>query len=560
MTELERRRLAALNSFRVMDSRPDPSLDRITALAAELMQAPIALVSLVDDKRQWFKSRHGLDACSTPREQAFCAHALELEPNAVMVVEDAAADPRFADNPLVTGPPYIRFYAGALLTDSKGFRLGTLCVIDTVARSRPSNGTLSRLRVLAQSVVDKLERDRALRLVSEQRRLLALVEVISGVGHWRYEIATGGVNWSDEVFAIHGVRRGEFDPGGEGWLSFFRQADRATLRDLLTAAQRDKTGYEFELAITRPDGVAREIAARATCELNDKGEVEAIFGVIQDVTERNQTIRDVRKGEARYRLLTDHMADVVTRIRLDGGSNYISPAIESLIGYTPAEMNGRTAQSFVYGPDQPLIAETFAALAAGQDQATVQLRAVHRDGHPVWVETRFKLLRDEDDRPAEMVAVIRDIADRKVLEAAAAVKSEFLANMSHELRTPLTSIIGFTGLANAQAGLTGLARDYVQGPALHRQRHSGLFQAGSRARHPAAGAGRGGAAVPLHPRAPHSAGGRQGPPADAQAGRPGGYHPAARPRPGQADPAEPGRQCGEVHRPRRGRAAGRLRH
>ena len=472
MTELERRRLTALHSYRVLDTEPEAAFDRITDLAADLFDAPIALVSLIDESRQWFKSRHGLGACATPREQAFCAHALELEPHAVMVVEDASADPRFADNPLVTGAPHIRFYAGALLTDAEGHALGTLCVIDTAPRPRPAEADLARLKMLAKIVVDSLQRLRADRLISEQRRLLSMVEHMSGVGHWRYAVRTGRVTWSDEVYRIHGLGRRRFDPSYEGWLSLFHDEDLPILHGLLLGAIRDHAGYEFELRIKRADGEVREVASKATVEVDERGEVVAVFGVIQDVTDRNRALREVVRGEARYKLLADNMADVVTRIRLDGGSSYISPAVETLIGYTPAEMNGRPAQDFVYAPDQPQILETFAALAAGQDEATVQLRATHRDGHPVWVETRFRLLRDANGQPAEMVAVIRDIEDRKRLEAeltlareaaetAAEVKSQFLANMSHELRTPLTSIIGFTGLAGGQRDLKGLARDYV---------------------------------------------------------------------------------------------------
>ncbi|WP_310539602.1 GAF domain-containing protein, partial [Phenylobacterium sp.] len=138
MIELsEAARLCALDDYQVLDSAPEPAFDRLTALAADLFQAPIALVSLVDAERQWFKSRHGLDAVETPRSQAFCAHALPLAPGATLVVEDATRDPRFSSNPLVTGDLGIRFYAGAVLTGSDGHNLGTLCVIDTKPRPSP---------------------------------------------------------------------------------------------------------------------------------------------------------------------------------------------------------------------------------------------------------------------------------------------------------------------------------------------------------------------------------------------------------------------------------------
>jgi GAF domain-containing protein len=128
----EPQRLEALRRLLILDTPPEERFDRIVRFAAEEFDAPIALVSLVDRDRQWFKARVGLEVCETSRDAAFCAHAI-LEPE-VMVVEDALADPRFADNPLVLGPPHIRFYAGSPLVVD-GRRVGTLCVIDTRPRA-----------------------------------------------------------------------------------------------------------------------------------------------------------------------------------------------------------------------------------------------------------------------------------------------------------------------------------------------------------------------------------------------------------------------------------------
>lgn len=123
----------ALHSTGLLDTRASESFDRVTRLAAALFDVPIALVSLVDDDRQWFKSCVGLDVSQTPREYAFCDHTIRTAQ--VMVVEDAVQDPRFAGNPLVMGEPRIRFYAGAPLVLSSGQTLGSLCIIDRSPRS-----------------------------------------------------------------------------------------------------------------------------------------------------------------------------------------------------------------------------------------------------------------------------------------------------------------------------------------------------------------------------------------------------------------------------------------
>lgn len=125
-------RLQALRELLILDTPPEERFDRIVAFAAHEFDVPIALVSLVDRNRQWFKSRFGLAACETARDISFCGHAL-LETE-TLLIPDALRDDRFADNPLVVGPPHIRFYAGAQLVLPSGHVVGTLCMIDTRPR------------------------------------------------------------------------------------------------------------------------------------------------------------------------------------------------------------------------------------------------------------------------------------------------------------------------------------------------------------------------------------------------------------------------------------------
>lgn len=212
MEAREALRIEALRSFAVLDAQADAAIHRLAQLAQSLFDAPIALVSLVDEDRQWFKARLGLEAPETPRDHAFCAHTITQAPETVMVVEDATADPRFADNPLVTGAPDIRFYAGATLSTKEGHNLGTLCVIDTKPRPRPDEAALERLKLLARIVVDEFELAKAHRQTREKQRLLELAETMAGVGYWRLELDNNTVTWSDAVYAIHGLSRDTFDP------------------------------------------------------------------------------------------------------------------------------------------------------------------------------------------------------------------------------------------------------------------------------------------------------------------------------------------------------------
>lgn len=160
--EAERARLAALRRYDVLDSPPEDDFDRLTRLAALIYDVPIALISFVDEERQWFKSRLGLDACETPRSASFCQHAIRGE--TTLIIEDAPAHPLVCQSPLVTGPPHLRFYAGAPLITPDGHKLGTLCILDTVPRPGFAPRACQALEALAAIGVNELE----LRLASRK--------------------------------------------------------------------------------------------------------------------------------------------------------------------------------------------------------------------------------------------------------------------------------------------------------------------------------------------------------------------------------------------------------
>ncbi len=148
-------RLAALAEYGVEVALAEPGFERLVQLAANVFDVPIALVSLVETERQLFAARVGLDVCETSRDLSFCAHAILQD--GIMVVQDATEDVRFKDNALVTGEPFIRFYAGAPLQSPLGHKLGTLCIIDTKPRASFSESSRRNLTDLAALVLDKLE-------------------------------------------------------------------------------------------------------------------------------------------------------------------------------------------------------------------------------------------------------------------------------------------------------------------------------------------------------------------------------------------------------------------
>lgn len=165
----EAERLAELRVYDILDTPPEPAFDALVELASEICGAPFALMTLVDEQRQWFKAKVGFDATETDREVAFCAHAICQD--GLFTVEDALLDPRFSDNPFVTGEPRVRFYAAAPLTTPTGHNIGTLCIIDRVPR-RLTELQARTLSTLGAQVAAQLQLRAALRRSKQQEAAL----------------------------------------------------------------------------------------------------------------------------------------------------------------------------------------------------------------------------------------------------------------------------------------------------------------------------------------------------------------------------------------------------
>jgi len=210
LPENETERLEALREYRILDTGAEQAYDDITTLAAYLCEVPIALISLVDESRQWFKSKLGLNRQETPRDVAFCAHAiLQSEP---LIVRDALKDTRFADSALVTRAPNIRFYAGFPLASPEGYTLGTLCAIDRKPR-RISAEQKTAMQALARQVMALLELRRVSTRMADALEKVKMLHGLLPICAWCKRIRDDHGYWSQVETYIHEHTGADFTHG-----------------------------------------------------------------------------------------------------------------------------------------------------------------------------------------------------------------------------------------------------------------------------------------------------------------------------------------------------------
>ena len=282
-------RLARLRALAVLDTEPEPLFDSFTRLAARVCGAPIALISLVDHERQWFKSCVGVAVRETPRDLAFCAHAILDE--ALMEVPDARLDARFASNPFVTGEPGVRFYAGAPITMPGGERIGSLCVVDH--QPRTLDATQRRVLVeLAAAVAQALVMRDTNSLKAVERALRASQTLldrtgrISGVGGWELDLATRVLRWTDQTCRIHDLAPGH-QPTLEEAIHYYTPESRSVIDQAVQDGMAHGRGWDLELPLVTATGRAIWVRALGEVDFED-GRPVRLFGAFQDITARRE--------------------------------------------------------------------------------------------------------------------------------------------------------------------------------------------------------------------------------------------------------------------------------
>lgn len=457
----EAARLAALHEYGVLDTPAEPDFDGLTALLAAVLGVPIALISIVDSDRQWFKSSYGLAATETPRELSFCGHVVAMD--RPLVVDDASKDERFHDNPFVTGDPHVRFYAGMPLRSEDGYVLGTLCALDDEPRAL-TESQKKLLETLARQVTVLLELRRHNAELERQREQQAALQTQLQASLQDKETLLGQVREAKEALELRvkertlELARSEEDLAvtvdslGDGVIATDREGRvvrmnrvaeqltgvsaaeaRGRALDEVFRISNDETGAALESPVAR---VLREqtiigasqhtllhgragdcpIAENAAPIRGADGEIRGVVLVFRDVRSERATRNALRESESKYRTLYDNLADMCATIDIESDRIVdCNQTFATRLGYTKDELVGHGLSKIYEQRSREAQAEDRAGYARSRELHDRERVLLRKDGSRLEASLSARLQESKTGRALSM-AVWRDISSRKQAE------------------------------------------------------------------------------------------------------------------------------------------------
>jgi PAS domain S-box-containing protein len=392
-----------LEEYHILDTLSEPEFDRLTQLAALICETPISLITILTDKKQWFKSKVGLDIDSTPIEHAFCNHAIRQSD--IFEIPDATKDERFAENPLVTSAPDIRFYAGYPLLDKNGFALGTLCVIDKQPR-RLTEHQRQALRLLAQEAMDVI-RLRAYKETYEE--FFELVPEMLCMVDMQGNFMQVNPAWEN---VLH-YKSEELI--GRNVLSLIHPDDIAPTKAALAMLGNGQTVTGFVNRYRSRDGSYRSL------EWNSRAVGKLIFASSKDVTKELKARENMQRSEERYRMLTELVSDYVYAARIEGDQLYlewVSDNVQRILGYSFEELRvPGTWESIVWPEDAQRIIRGKNRLHDSEEKIN-EYRVTTKAGEVRWMRDYNRIVRRESDTKGYIIGATKDITTEKKAEIA----------------------------------------------------------------------------------------------------------------------------------------------
>ncbi len=451
--ENEKQRLNFLQSLQIMDSGPDQLYDDITLLASEIFNTPIALISLVDDKRQWFKSKVGLEVSETPREVAFCAHAIYQ--TQVFVVSDASKDNRFKENPLVTGCPNIRFYAGAPLKMANGHALGTICVIDSKPR-QISEKEENLLNALARQVVSQIE----LAAAKSQATRLEVCLNSTNVGVWDWDVEKNMLTWDESMYHLYDMDPKSFSGAYDAWEKSLYLEDKQTAVQEIKLALNGTKEFDTRFRIKTPSEEVRYIAARGTVFFSSDKKPLRMIGVnwnVSQETEKDVLLKSVFNNSIHPLVIISPIGKILT----------VNESFATLLKHEVMSLEKLTLMELILD-EKAKIANTIKQIVetktSGITSLETRLRTVSGDDVPVQIKAQ--LILDFVGNPKHIIAFITDLTALVGAETNLLAAHEQLQTVFENMREGLV-IQNKTGEITrynpAALSILGLTADEIMG-------------------------------------------------------------------------------------------------
>lgn len=409
LPENEKERLAALKQLNLLDSPPEEAFDDFTFLASNICGAPISIITLLDETRQWFKSKVGIDATETPREISFCGHALLQDD--IFEVGDALSDERFMGNPLVIGEPKIRFYAGIPIKSKEGFNLGTLCVIDRVPK-KLTDTQRNALKSLSRQVTAQIELQRTLitnqKLIQNRMEQAVLMQKITDhvpalISYWDKNLicqfASEGYHryFGKPVHTLIGKHYN--DVIGD----HYYQIVAPKLKNALNGERQ-----MFDMAGRNLDGSTRHGIVHYIPDFDRKGNVQGIHTFVHDVTDFK--VSEEKRLLAELANESANIGIVITNKNHEIRS--VNQTFLKIMGYTEFELIGKTPE-FLF--DSHSIHEVMECLSSNKDW-TGEVKYRRKNGELVEHQGTVSVLKNQNGEVTHHVATIRDLTEKIKLQ------------------------------------------------------------------------------------------------------------------------------------------------
>lgn len=397
----ETERLSTLYHTGLLDSKNEVRFDRLTQLIKQCLHVEIALISLVDKDRQWFKSRQGLSACQTARDISFCGHAILGED--IFEIADAREDHRFKDNPLVVNAPYIVFYAGMPLSIA-GHHIGTLCLIDSKPRelNETEKDILRQFASAVEQEIDDRLHEQALQQLAEKELSFRLVVEGTKIGTWEWNVQTGEAKFNERWAEIIGFSLADIEPLSiSTWRNRVHPDDLELSLDLLQRHfNNDLDFYEHRYRMKHQNGGWVWVHDRGrVISWNEYGKPLMMYGTHADISDQKLAERQLLESRDQFKALVTNIPGVTFRCDAIGNNMiYMSEGIAELSGFPAYHFINNSLSKYtniIHPDDRAAVKQVISKAIADKNSWIIHYRIVHKDGQTCTVEERGVAEYDE---------------------------------------------------------------------------------------------------------------------------------------------------------------------